>query len=111
MSYLEVLFFISLFGVSYSYFIYPVILMIIVKLRPNQINSFDAHPHAETAIDTDDHYELPMISFIITAYNEEKGIAKKIENTLLVEYPKGKLEVIVASDGSTDETNEIVERF
>jgi cellulose synthase/poly-beta-1,6-N-acetylglucosamine synthase-like glycosyltransferase len=52
-----------------------------------------------------------MLSFIITAFNEEAQIEKKLENTLLAEYPKEKLEIIVASDGSTDETNTIVESY
>jgi cellulose synthase/poly-beta-1,6-N-acetylglucosamine synthase-like glycosyltransferase len=53
----------------------------------------------------------PSVTIIITAYNEENGIRAKIENTLLVEYPKEKLEIIVASDGSNDATEEIVRQF
>ena len=53
----------------------------------------------------------PTISLIIAAYNEEKVIAQKIENCLALDYPKDKLEIIVASDGSTDNTNEIVTRY
>ena len=51
------------------------------------------------------------MSFIITAYNEEHSIAEKINNTLQVEYPTDRLEILIASDGSTDQTNEIVESF
>lgn len=51
---------------------------------------------------------VPTVSFIITAYNEGKTIARKIENTLRLDYPKNKLEVIVASDSSSDRTDEIV---
>ncbi len=96
----EVLFFIGLFGVSYSYFIYPLILVLITKTRKKciYIVSHKTHP-------------LPSISFIITAYNEENQIAKKIENTLLVKYPSDKIEIIVASDGSSDKTNEIVDGY
>ena len=46
---------------------------------------------------------------IITAYNEEKRIRQKLENALKLEYPKDRLQVLVASDGSTDATNEIVD--
>lgn len=97
----EVLFIIGLFGVSYSYFIYPFILVLITKIKRNdydQVMSDGTHPP-------------PSISFIITAYNEEKQIAKKIENTLLAKYPSDKIEFIVASDGSTDMTNEIVQSY
>jgi glycosyltransferase involved in cell wall biosynthesis len=44
---------------------------------------------------------------IITAYNEEKRILGKIDNTLKLVYPEGKLQVIIASDASTDLTNSI----
>jgi glycosyltransferase involved in cell wall biosynthesis len=51
------------------------------------------------------------VSFIITAYNEEKRIGSKIENTLAQDYPKDKLEIIVASDCSNDQTDAIVRSF
>jgi len=50
----------------------------------------------------------PRISFIIAAHNEEAEIAERIKNILALDYPKELIEVIVASDGSTDNTNEIV---
>lgn len=53
----------------------------------------------------------PKVSFIITAYNEEKGIQAKIENTLLQDYPKENFEIIIASDCSTDQTDEIVKSY
>ena len=54
---------------------------------------------------------FPDISIIITAYNEEKQIAAKIENTQAISYPKDKYEIIVVSDGSSDKTVEIVRKF
>ena len=53
----------------------------------------------------------PNVSVIIAAYNEERDIARKIENTLALDYPKEKLEIIVASDCSTDGTDEIVRAY
>jgi len=53
----------------------------------------------------------PSVSFIIAAHNEESCIREKIENTLQLRYPKKKLEIIVASDCSTDNTNDIVKEF
>ncbi len=50
----------------------------------------------------------PRISFVISAYNEEKAIEQKVRQTLALDYPPDQLEVIVASDGSTDRTDEIV---
>lgn len=53
---------------------------------------------------------LPSVSMIVAAYNEAPIIERKIENTLRLEYPADRLEVIIASDGSTDGTDEIVQR-
>ena len=53
----------------------------------------------------------PRISVSIAAYNEEEAIARKIEQTLALEYPADKLEVLVLSDCSTDRTDEIVSSF
>jgi cellulose synthase/poly-beta-1,6-N-acetylglucosamine synthase-like glycosyltransferase len=53
----------------------------------------------------------PSVSLIIAAYNEEESIGRRLENALALDYPQEALEIIVASDGSTDQTEEIVERF
>ena len=53
----------------------------------------------------------PKVTFLITAYNEEKNIGGKLGETLALDYPKDKVEIIVASDGSTDRTDEIVKEF
>lgn len=54
---------------------------------------------------------LPSVSIIIPAFNEGKDIAKKLENTLALDYPGEKLEILVGSDGSTDQTEEFVRQF
>ncbi len=53
----------------------------------------------------------PRVTFLITAYNEEKNIRKKLTEVLALDYPRQQLEVMVASDGSTDRTDEIVREF
>lgn len=53
----------------------------------------------------------PTVTYLITAYNEEKSIAAKIEQVLTLDYPRDKLNILVASDGSTDRTDEIVRKF
>ncbi len=55
--------------------------------------------------------ELPPVSVLVAAYNEEKTIGQKLENTLGLDYPEGLLDVVVASDGSTDGTADIVRSF
>lgn len=53
----------------------------------------------------------PTVTVVITAYNEEAAIRDKIENTFGLEHPFDKLEILVASDGSTDTTDDIVRSF
>jgi len=96
----DLIIFISLIGTIYSYFIYPIILLVLPK--KNNIKT-----------DNDDLKDLttPFISLIITAYNEETRIREKILNTLEINYPEDKREIIIASDGSTDNTNVFVTEF
>lgn len=53
----------------------------------------------------------PFLSILIAAYNEADGIHSKLEQTLSLEYPPDRLEILVLSDGSTDRTDEIVQSF
>ncbi|MFQ5499449.1 MAG: glycosyltransferase family 2 protein [Candidatus Zixiibacteriota bacterium] len=53
----------------------------------------------------------PAVSLIITAHNEERRLAEKLDNTLALDYPKEKLEIIIVSDASTDRTDEIVRSY
>jgi cellulose synthase/poly-beta-1,6-N-acetylglucosamine synthase-like glycosyltransferase len=54
---------------------------------------------------------LPRVSIVIAARNEEESLGEKLENMLSFDYPADKLEIIVASDASTDRTDEIVRGF
>ena len=84
----------------YSYFLYPLIL----KLLP-------ARQFIQTDGKFDSNTELPVLSLIITVHNEEARIREKLDNTLQIEYPSELLEIIVASDFSSDETDNIVESY
>jgi cellulose synthase/poly-beta-1,6-N-acetylglucosamine synthase-like glycosyltransferase len=53
----------------------------------------------------------PTVTVIIAAYNEERDMRAKLENTLALDYPQSKLEILVTSDSSTDRTDEIVRSF
>jgi len=55
--------------------------------------------------------QLPTISFVVAAYNEERIIREKILNDLQLDYPKDKLQIIIVSDGSSDSTPQIVGEF
>lgn len=58
----------------------------------------------------DTSYE-PTVTIMVVAHNEEKVIADKLQNLLDIDYPKEKLEFLIASDFSTDKTDEIAEAF
>ncbi len=51
---------------------------------------------------------MPSVSLLIPAWNEERHIGEKLRNSLALNYPKDQLEIVVASDGSTDRTDAIV---
>lgn len=94
---IEIVFWLCVVVILYVYFGYPLLLIILSRLKL-------APPVQKGEI-------IPIVSLIIPAYNEEKVIAQKIENTLGLDYPREKLEIIVVSDGSTDGTNDIVGTF
>lgn len=90
---MELVFAASLFLIFHAYFGYPLTLGLICLIRRKYVSKTTFKP---------------PVSLIITACNEERRIMDKLENTLALDYPRQKLQVIVASDGSTDETNKIV---
>ncbi|WP_137286132.1 glycosyltransferase family 2 protein [Halorussus salinisoli] len=55
--------------------------------------------------------DLPSVSLVVAAYNEEDVIAEKIENSLALDYPDEKLEILVFSDASSDATDDIVRSY
>ena len=93
---LELVFWASVALVLYAYLGYPCALMALSFVRHR--------PVLKSTV-------TPDVSFIIAAHNEAGRIAEKIENTIGQKYPARNLEIIVASDCSTDETDEIVARY
>ncbi len=93
---LQALFWFSIFFIFYAYAGYPLLLSILSFFRNRPVRKGDI---------------APTVSFIITAYNEEKRIEEKIENSLNQCYPREKVEIIIASDCSTDRTDEIVRSY
>lgn len=88
-----ILVWLSLGTLAYVYLGYPLLLAIVGLLARRPKTSLGY---------------FPTISVLIAAYNEEDGIQKKIEQTLSLDYPVDKIEIIVLSDCSTDRTDEIV---
>jgi cellulose synthase/poly-beta-1,6-N-acetylglucosamine synthase-like glycosyltransferase len=94
---MKVVFWLLALATVYSYFIYAGLLLFCARRRA-PVLAFD-------------NAELPMVSLIVTAYNEAGRVRAKLENSLELDYPQDRLEIIVASDCSEDETDSIVGEF
>ncbi|MDY3373067.1 MAG: glycosyltransferase family 2 protein [Terrisporobacter othiniensis] len=95
---MKIVFLVSMFLILHAFIGYPLSLIILNKfLKVNKLN-------------IDKEYE-PYISIIIPAHNEESVIENKLKNLIELEYPSNKVEIIIASDNSTDNTNKIVTKF
>lgn len=92
----EAIFWLSAFALFYTYAGYPLLLALVSTLKPRRVQ------RGEFA---------PTVSIIITAYNEERDLEAKLENSLALDYPRELLEIIVASDCSTDRTDDIGREF
>jgi len=90
------IFWISLFLIFHAYFGYPLTLRLMSNFRKNSVKKTPFEP---------------PVTLIITACNEERRIREKLENTIALNYPRKRLQVLIASDGSTDGTNEIVRSY
>jgi cellulose synthase/poly-beta-1,6-N-acetylglucosamine synthase-like glycosyltransferase len=81
---------------AYTYGLFPVLVFLRGWLLPRPYQSADI---------------APSVSMIIAAYNEAENIETKLQNILSLDYPHDRLEVVIASDGSTDGTDAIVSRY
>jgi len=93
---MELLLWSSVGLIIYAYVGYPLVLGLIGLVHRAAVKRADI---------------TPTVTLIITAYNEERRIAEKLDNTLKLDYPTSLLEVIVASDCSSDRTDEIVKAY
>jgi cellulose synthase/poly-beta-1,6-N-acetylglucosamine synthase-like glycosyltransferase len=91
---LAFLFWVSVGLIVYTHLGYPLLLRLITDVRPRPKRS--PGPRGE----------LPRVSLIVAAYDEEEVIADKVANALALDYPRERLQLIVASDGSSDRTVE-----
>ncbi|MBV9080302.1 MAG: glycosyltransferase family 2 protein [Elusimicrobia bacterium] len=90
------LFWFSVAGIALAYAGYPAVLAVVGAVR--------RRPIAKGAIE-------PAVSILIAAHNEADDIEATIKNKLELDYPAGRREIIVVSDGSTDGTDDIVRRY
>ena len=93
---MEVIFWFSVAAIGYAYVGYPLLLVVLSRLRPKPVRS--------------GHW-TPSVTVIIAAHNEERDLSAKLENTLALDYPSSRLDIIVTSDCSSDRTDEIALSF
>jgi len=103
MSTIELLFWGFLFLLFYSYLGYGLLMFVLVKLKKlrGRIRAIQDLPDSE----------LPAVTLMVAAYNEEDYIAEKIENSLALDYPQDKLKLLFVTDGSDDSTPDIVAKY
>jgi cellulose synthase/poly-beta-1,6-N-acetylglucosamine synthase-like glycosyltransferase len=95
--------------VMYTYALYPVTLFVIYALsqaRTDLRYLMGRRDRRRSRLRTED---LPAVTVVVPAYNEEACLPGKLANLAEVEYPRDRLQVIIVSDGSTDRTNEILD--
>jgi len=91
----EIVFWISLGAILYTYVLYPALIAVMVLLFSRK------RPHPDG--------ELPFVSIIVSLYNEERVLPLKLKNLSELDYPADRIEFLFGSDGSTDGTNRILE--
>lgn len=96
--YSEIIYWISLLLIVHCYLVFPITLPFVSEFFKRKHKSFSGN------------YQ-PKVSILISAFNEEGIIEKKILNLLELDYPKEKLEILIGDDGSSDRTAEIILRY
>ncbi len=97
---LEIIFWIALFMVFYTYLGYGILLFILVKVKELFVKPVrrTLPPDAQ----------LPHVTLFITAFNEQDVVDEKMRNCLELDYPADKFHIVWTTDGSNDQTNEIL---
>jgi cellulose synthase/poly-beta-1,6-N-acetylglucosamine synthase-like glycosyltransferase len=85
----------SLAALAWTHALYPATVALAARVRTRRV-------------ERDDGY-LPSVAVIVTAYNEEDAIERRLENLRALDYPPQLLEIVVTSDASTDRTEELAE--
>ncbi|MEC5164353.1 cellulose synthase/poly-beta-1,6-N-acetylglucosamine synthase-like glycosyltransferase [Flavobacterium sp. PL11] len=102
MAVLKIIFWILLFIIFYTYIGYGILLFIIIKLR--------RFLKIGKKLELDLTYE-PEVTLFIAAYNEKNYVAEKMKNSLALEYPKEKLNIVWVTDGSNDGTPDLLKGY
>lgn len=86
--------------IAYAYLGYPLVIYVLSRLFGHR-----------RCVEMPPDEQLPRLCLLVAAYNEEACIEKRILNALAMDYPVDKLEIVIATDGCTDDTAEIARRY
>jgi glycosyltransferase involved in cell wall biosynthesis len=90
----QALFWVSACALVWTHLGYPLFAAVLARIRPRPVRKAEVEP---------------SVSVIVAAHDEEAVIVQRLENLLALDYPSERLEFVVASDASTDRTDELVE--
>jgi cellulose synthase/poly-beta-1,6-N-acetylglucosamine synthase-like glycosyltransferase len=93
---LEVVLWVSLGLLVWTHVGYPLVAGLVARIAPRRVRVDDV---------------LPTVALVIAAHNEEDVIEARLENALLLDYPRDRLRIVVASDASSDRTDELVRGY
>ncbi|MEW8027517.1 MAG: glycosyltransferase [Candidatus Thiodiazotropha sp.] len=94
-----ILFWLALFCILYAYFIYPLLLILIGKYVNNEVKN------------TNQNSEFPSVALLLPVHNESSVIQAKLSNLEELDYPNNLLKVVIVSDGSTDNTVDLLNNY
>ena len=96
----EFIFIVSTVLIVYTYLLYPlgIFLLALARGRNRPVDRLPAS-------------DLPPVTFVISVFNEENRIAGKVENIRSLDYPQEKIRIVIVSDGSTDNSNQVLEEL
>lgn len=98
---IEVIFWLSILLIGFSYIIYPILIALAAK----------TFGRSQIVKEISEVTQWPEVAVVIAAFNEEQDIKQRVENLLAQDYPSDKITYLIGSDGSTDNTNQILAQF
>ncbi len=96
---LELIFWLCIALIVHTYVLYPMLMLLVFRQESVKLKEYEREE------------ELPEISVLIAAYNEEKVIVEKIHSVVNSAYPSSKIHIVVGSDASTDNTEQLVDNL